>query len=81
MKTCNWNFNVGIANAAKANAEIQQARDVSFWVFQAADVIRQYREYAEEMRQFGKGFDPVGTMGHHVPDIEAALKDILDEQP
>jgi hypothetical protein len=40
----------------------------------ALDVIRQYRRYAEAMRQLGRGFEPTGPKGESIATVVACLE-------
>lgn len=49
------------------------------WIRDAIEVLREYREYGEAMREIGRGCDPVGISGASVDDILSALRSIAEE--
>ena len=44
---------------------------------EAQDTIRQYRAYAESMRDIGRGFEPTGTVGQRPGSVDAEIASAL----
>jgi hypothetical protein len=58
---------------------IAAAPELLDWAMDAAEIIKEYQVYAEEMRSVGRGFSPVGKYGHASEDILAALQSSIDK--
>ena len=53
--------------------------EVMSWFEDAVQCLKEYRAYGESMRAIGRGFHPVGNLGHNIDDVLRACDEILSK--